>query len=89
MSNDTATNKSLKDEGNALFSQKDFGGAYLIYTAAIEQDKSSPVLYANRAACLLPLKRYMPILHRRDCAYITGIGSLKLARTARRYGNVG
>lgn len=57
MSEDQQTERSLREEGNALFAQKDFAGAYWIYTAAIEQDKSNPVLYANRAACLLPLGR--------------------------------
>lgn len=48
----------LKDEGNALFSKKNYGAAYKKYTEAIEEDGSNAILYANRAACSLNLKRF-------------------------------
>ncbi|KAJ7649864.1 hypothetical protein FB45DRAFT_778793 [Roridomyces roridus] len=55
----------LKAEGNALFSAKNFKEASKKYTEAIKASneaadpKGLAVLYANRAACLLSLKRYM------------------------------
>ncbi|KAJ7679115.1 hypothetical protein DFH06DRAFT_505391 [Mycena polygramma] len=52
----------LKAQGNALFGQKNFAEAEKKYTAAIEASadpKGLAVLYANRAACRLSLKRYM------------------------------
>ena len=47
----------LKDEGNTLFSKKNYGAAYEKYTEAIEEDRNNAILYANRAACSLNLKR--------------------------------
>ncbi|KAJ7745656.1 hypothetical protein B0H16DRAFT_1557739 [Mycena metata] len=55
----------LKSLGNAFFVAKDYLEAEKHYTRAIEASKESDgpkesaVLYANRAACLLCLKRYM------------------------------
>ncbi|KAK0480202.1 hypothetical protein IW261DRAFT_1476695 [Armillaria novae-zelandiae] len=49
----------LKDEGNRQFSQKNFSGAILKYTAAIAADENNAVLYANRAACYLNTKEYL------------------------------
>ncbi|KAJ6561969.1 hypothetical protein B0H19DRAFT_1026791 [Mycena capillaripes] len=55
----------LKAEGNALFTQKNFVEAEKKYTGAIEasgetaDSKGLAILYANRAACRLSLKRYM------------------------------
>ncbi|KAI0793350.1 hypothetical protein C8Q75DRAFT_557045 [Abortiporus biennis] len=49
----------LKDEGNALFTQKKFSEAHRKYTEAIRKDDKNAVLYANRAACCLSMKRYM------------------------------
>ena len=47
----------LKDEGNALFAKKDYGAAYKKYTEAIAEDGNNAILYANRAACSLNMKR--------------------------------
>ncbi|KAJ7200873.1 hypothetical protein GGX14DRAFT_466287 [Mycena pura] len=55
----------LKAEGNILFTQKNFREAETKYTAAIEasdetaDSKGLAILYANRAACRLSLKRHM------------------------------
>ncbi|KAJ7865640.1 hypothetical protein B0H14DRAFT_2734107 [Mycena olivaceomarginata] len=54
----------LKAQGNALFGVKNFAEAEKMYTKAIEtsgddDSKGLAVLYANRAACRLSLKRYM------------------------------
>ncbi|KAJ6512834.1 hypothetical protein C8R45DRAFT_961512 [Mycena sanguinolenta] len=55
----------LKAQGNALFGAKNFAEAEKKYTLAIEasdetaDSKELAVLYANRAACRLSLKRYM------------------------------
>ncbi|KAJ7238574.1 hypothetical protein B0H12DRAFT_1137244 [Mycena haematopus] len=55
----------LKAQGNALFGAKNFAEAEKKYTAAIEagdeanDSKVLAVVYANRAACRLSLKRYM------------------------------
>jgi Flp pilus assembly protein TadD len=48
----------LKAEGNALFVKKDFAGAYKKYTEALEHDGKNAILYSNRAACSIGLKRY-------------------------------
>ncbi len=48
----------LKDEGNAFFKKKEYQQAYLKYTDAIENDERNAVLYANRAACSLSLRRW-------------------------------
>lgn len=53
------TTTQLKDEGNKLFSQKDFSGAILKYTEAIAADNDNAILYANRAACYLNTKEYL------------------------------
>nr|VWO94872.1 Putative transcriptional repressor [Ganoderma boninense] len=49
----------LKAEGNALFVNNDFTGAYQKYTEAIKHDSNNAVLYCNRAACAFGLGRYM------------------------------
>ena len=48
----------LKDEGNTLYINKDFAGAYEKYTQAIRHDDKNAVLYSNRAAASLALNRY-------------------------------
>ena len=48
----------LKAEGNALFVQNDFSGAYKKYTAAIKLDNQNAILYCNRAACSFGLNRW-------------------------------
>jgi hypothetical protein len=49
----------LKAEANELFGRKKFGQAAIKYTKAIELDRGNAVLYANRAACHLALKRFV------------------------------
>lgn len=51
------TAAQLKDEGNVFFAQKEFAKASAKYTQAIKLDGSNAILYANRAACHLNLKR--------------------------------
>jgi hypothetical protein len=48
---------TLKEEGNTLFTQKKYKEARIKYTLAIGLDPSNPVLFANRAACNLSLKK--------------------------------
>ncbi|RXW11343.1 hypothetical protein EST38_g14512 [Candolleomyces aberdarensis] len=48
----------LKTQGNELYGKKDYISAHLKYTEAIKKDPKNPVLYANRAAALLALKKY-------------------------------
>jgi Flp pilus assembly protein TadD len=48
---------TLKDEGNALFKQKRFREAHQKYTWAIELDSNNAIIFANRAACSLSLKK--------------------------------
>ncbi|EEB89833.1 hypothetical protein MPER_12029, partial [Moniliophthora perniciosa FA553] len=59
MSNKIARAEKLKEEGNTLFVKKEFKAAAHKYTEAIALDDKNPVLYANRAACRLSLKKYM------------------------------
>jgi hypothetical protein len=54
----------LKAEGNALFSQKKYALASVKYGEAIDLDGDNAVLYANRAACFLSLKRLFRYLQR-------------------------
>lgn len=49
--------QQLKADGNKLFSQQDFKGAYAKYSEAIAEDGANAVLYANRAACSIGLKK--------------------------------
>ncbi|KAJ8093018.1 hypothetical protein PM082_011339 [Marasmius tenuissimus] len=51
--------QSLKDEGNKLFIAKNFDAAMGKYDEAIALDDRNPILFANRAACRLSLRRYM------------------------------
>jgi tetratricopeptide (TPR) repeat protein len=48
----------LKDQGNELFGKKDYRKAISKFTQAIELDgDAKAILFANRAACHLALKR--------------------------------
>lgn len=49
----------LKAEGNKLFGRKKYDQASIKFTKAIELDRGNAVLYANRAACYLALKRFV------------------------------
>ncbi|KAM5532752.1 hypothetical protein V8D89_013549 [Ganoderma adspersum] len=51
--------EQLKTEGNALFVNNDFTGAYQKYTEAIKHDKKNAILYCNRAACAFGLNRFI------------------------------
>ena len=52
----------LKDEGNILYTRQDYLQAYIKYTEAIAEDHSSAVLYTNRAACCLEMKKFITIV---------------------------
>jgi hypothetical protein len=52
----------LKEEGNKLFVEKDFARAAAKYAEAIAEDGTNAVLYANRAACHLALRRLLILL---------------------------
>jgi Flp pilus assembly protein TadD len=55
------TLSQLKDQGNQLCRQKDYANAITKFTEAIELDGSSnAILFTNRAACYLGLKKYEP-----------------------------
>ena len=47
----------LKDEGNKFFSQQDYVQAFIKYSDAIAKDSTNAVLFANRAACSLAMKK--------------------------------
>ena len=47
----------LKIQGNEFYTKRDYNAAHRKYTEAIKKDPQNPVLYANRAAALLALKR--------------------------------
>ena len=53
-----STAVQLKEEGNTLFVAKMYKQALAKYSQAIEKDADNAVLYANRAACNLSLKRW-------------------------------
>jgi Flp pilus assembly protein TadD len=57
----------LKAEGNTLFQQRKYDHARDKYTAAIELDGENAILYANRAACELSLKKCVLFL----CIFVT------------------
>ncbi|KZT06256.1 TPR-like protein [Laetiporus sulphureus 93-53] len=57
MSDDAKTALDLKAEGNALYIKQDYAAAYKKYSDAIAIDDKNAVLYANRAACSVGLKR--------------------------------
>ena len=46
-------------KGNALFKEGKYEAAINCYTTGIQLDSSNAVLSANRAMCLLKLKRYV------------------------------
>ena len=47
----------LKDEGNALFKQKQYRAVSKKYTEAIQVDGANAVLYCNRSACAFAMSR--------------------------------
>ena len=58
-SDSNLTALELKAEGNELFGQKKYIEAAIKYTKAIQLDGVNAVLYCNRAACHLALKRFV------------------------------
>jgi stress-induced-phosphoprotein 1 len=54
---DNAKAAQLKDEGNKFFSQQDYVQAFIKYSDAIAEDPSNAVLFANRAACSLAMRK--------------------------------
>ncbi|OSD05836.1 hypothetical protein PYCCODRAFT_1181830 [Trametes coccinea BRFM310] len=52
----------LKAEGDALFRQKDYSGAYQKYSGALISDPENAILYCNRAACSSGRNRYLDAL---------------------------
>lgn len=50
--------EALREQGNALFKQKDYLGAINKYTEAISSDEQNSTLYGNRCAALMALSRY-------------------------------
>ncbi|KAH7930148.1 hypothetical protein BV22DRAFT_77745 [Leucogyrophana mollusca] len=59
MANSEPTATQLKNEGNALYTRHDYVGAFAKYTKAIAVDGENAVLYANRSACNLEMKKYL------------------------------
>ncbi|KAJ7168556.1 hypothetical protein C8R46DRAFT_1092029 [Mycena filopes] len=82
----------LKSRGNAFFTAKDYLEAGKQYTKAIESSgaeddpRGLAVIYANRAACLLSLKRYTDAEHdatratKLDSTYAKGFARLAMAQ---------
>lgn len=60
LENEQRLQKALleKDKGNALFKEGKYEAAINCYTTGIQFDPTNAVLPANRAMCLLKLKRY-------------------------------
>jgi tetratricopeptide (TPR) repeat protein len=54
-----STAAQLNDEGNQLFSAKQYAQAQRVYGQAIEKNPSNPIIYTNRAACPLNLKQHV------------------------------
>lgn len=52
-----STAVQFKDEGNKLYVARDYAAAYIKYSKAIELDGAVAMFWANRAACLLAMKR--------------------------------
>jgi tetratricopeptide (TPR) repeat protein len=48
----------FKEQGNTAFQRGEFAAAHLHYTKAIKCTPKNAILYSNRAACLLKLKRF-------------------------------
>jgi len=57
MAENVKASAQLKEEGNKFYVQQDYAQAHTKYTEAIAEDATNAVLYANRAACSLAMKR--------------------------------
>ncbi|KAG5653892.1 hypothetical protein H0H81_009484 [Sphagnurus paluster] len=55
----TSKAELLKAEGNAFHLNRQYEAAYSRYSQAIKQDSKNPILWANRAASALAMKKYM------------------------------
>ena len=53
----SARAQELKKEGNAFFAEGEWSVAYDKYAEAIQLDGQNAILYANRAACAIHLKK--------------------------------
>jgi len=49
----------IKAEGNALFGKGEYSKAIEKYDAAIEKVTDNAILFANRAACYIGLRKYI------------------------------
>ena len=56
-SEQSALAAQLKEEGNKLFTKKDYAAAYFKYSEAIEVDPENAVLFANRGACSFSMNK--------------------------------
>ncbi|KAJ7592876.1 hypothetical protein C8J56DRAFT_1045329 [Mycena floridula] len=72
---------SLKEEGNKLFAQQDFVSASVKYTEALALDPENPILFSNRAACLLQMRQYLDA--KADCVKATTLDPLYARAWAR------
>lgn len=61
---------SLKAKGNALFRSGDYLQAVIEFTAAIELDRTNPILYSNRSSAFLKLRQYFYALKDAEMAII-------------------
>lgn len=55
--NDSQLAAQLKEEGNKFFTSKQYSQAYDKYSKALKVGGDNAILYANRAACCMPLGR--------------------------------
>jgi len=55
----------LKEQGNALFKQGEYERAVNLYSQAIQQTPSNPLLYTNRANARIKLKLWESVID--DC----------------------
>lgn len=81
MASTTEQAAKLKEDGNRLYGLKDYAAAHGKYSKAISLDASNAVLYANRAACLFAMKKYLDAAA--DCEKATKIDPLYTKAWAR------
>ena len=56
-SSSSSLSEQLKAEGNTLYCERNFRGAYEKYTQALLHEDKNAILYSNRAACSLGLSK--------------------------------
>lgn len=85
--------EALREQGNALFKQKDYVGAISKYTEALNSDEQNPALYGNRCAALMALSRYEEALKDAQKAYNLDASNVKhivrLAKVSGLFGDPG